>query len=353
MAQNLRLNRKVLSFSKIWFLDAVNGNDTTGDGSIYKPYKTFLFFVNKHKNDFSNTQAIYLAAGNYSYVHNFDANPPILPTIVGELPFNTILTTAAQTPNRAALTMFPGTSVINVKINHDMVRDVNSYLLGTGYTTKPIINIYNCILNSYYPGNATFNNITLKVYNSFVLYVPSITNGTMSYVNSVYPVASGNYNLNLTDITYDSEFNLTSGVWEHAGDPNILNPDDTRSNIGIYGGPYMPGFKMIDWGFLNKNLIDDKFYIIRDSENFVIEDNLEFTTETGSVIPHEIVDYFEGKIRIKIPVLNVGDNKIYLKYKTGTQIHSLELPEGVTETVVPISQLKSMFETAVKGSENE
>jgi hypothetical protein len=70
----------------------------------------------------------------------------------------------------------------------------------------------------------------------------------------------------------------------------------------------------MDWSKFNKGLLTERYIVNKDPDTGIITDNLQFKLADGTIIPHEIVDYDKGLIRLNIPQLAVGDNKIYMSY---------------------------------------
>lgn len=352
MSETIRINNTNLTYARIWYVDAVNGSDSSGNGTSARPFKTFSHLMNNYSSQFANTHAIYFAPGLYEYYH---ANTsPRIPDMIGESPLNTHIKTAASNDWAQALRMFLNAKVmrLHLEINPDYQNDT-AYLISTtedGNTSAwdpknyGPVSIYNCLFTGSTKGYRTSSWIDANIQNCFYTYTPTVVYGILTLKNCVYVNASDSYNLNTNSISYDANYNITSGNWLNAGDPSILNPDGSRSHIGLYGGPYSIAqfFPNYEWERLN-NYLDAPVYQINNTDG-IITDNFQFTTYNGEVIPHEVIDFEKGKIRIKIPFLKQGDNKIYFKFTDTQQQHELILPEGKEEIEVPLNALKKTYQ---------
>lgn len=337
MSESIQINNEVLTFSKIWYIDATNGSDTTGDGSRDKPYKTFTKLKSIAGTQFDNTQAIYFTPGTYDLF-----NAGYIPSLIGSDPVNTILISGSDHDWWTGIGVFENNKLIGLTIQQDERASGYSYLVGTGYPT-PHVYIYNCIFNKWVRGYRVFVQSNMHIYNTIFTYSPSIIDGTMEFKNCVYPGGSG-YNLNYSNITFDQAYNIVSGgAWLYTGDPTILNPDGTRSNIGIYGGPYYPNFVKPKWDLLNEGLPEQLYQISVGSSALEILDNFEFQLEDGTVIPHEIIDYYGAKVRLKLPKDITGKYKIYLKYKGEPTHKTIEVPPEAQIISASIDKVQKTF----------
>lgn len=60
--QTIKINSRTLTFNHIYYVDINNGDDTTGNGTQEKPFKTFY----KAYGSCSNSDAVFLNPGTYS-----------------------------------------------------------------------------------------------------------------------------------------------------------------------------------------------------------------------------------------------------------------------------------------------
>jgi hypothetical protein len=325
MSESIQINNEVLTFSKIWYLDANNGSDTTGDGSKNKPFKTIQGFVSVaiSLGTVDNTHAVFFSPGTYVYVHT-RGDSIFFPSLIGTNPLNTIISTANTHDWDRGFLFLNNVNLIGLTIQQNDAAAGASYLFGS-WPDIININIYNCIFNKFVRGYSTFDNLNAHFYNTIFTYTPTLYGGSMEFKNCVYPGGSG-YNLNYNNITFDQAYNIVSGgAWLHTGDPTILNPDGTRCNIGIYGGPYYPNLHP-NWHLLNQGLTEEPYQISVGSSAQEILDNFEFQLEDGTIIPHEILDYYGAKVRLKLPKDITGTYKIYLKYKGEPTHKTIEVP---------------------------
>lgn len=150
--------------------------------------------------------------------------------------------------------------------------------------------------------------------------------------------------MSLNSVVVDQDYNIQSAEWENLTELNILeNPDGTAANIGPNGGPYAWGEWYFDWETLNKGLFGERYNIEKDNETGVITDNLQFQLSDGTIIPHEITDHEKALIRLKVPLLNSGDNKIYMSYTDTPTEHTLALPAGVTEYKKQVTKMNKKY----------
>jgi len=344
MSESIQINNEVLTFSKIWYLDANNGSDTTGDGSKNKPFKTIQGFVSVaiSLGTVDNTHAVFFSPGTYVYVHT-RGDSIFFPSLIGTNPLNTIISTANTHDWDPGIRLLTNVKLIGLTIQQNDAASSISYLLAAWTDGNDEVYFYNCIFNKFVRGYRTFSYLDAHFYNTIFTYAPSVVYGSMEFKNCVYPGGSG-YNLNYNNITFDQAYNIVSGgVWQNAGDPTILNPDGTRSNIGIYGGPYYPNFIKPRWHLLNEGLKEEPYNISVGSSALEILDNFEFQLEDGTIVPHEIIDYMGAKVRLKLPKDISGQYKIYLKYKGEPTHKTIEVPPETQILSTSVPELKKAF----------
>ena len=105
---------------------------------------------------------------------------------------------------------------------------------------------YNCVFKPAVGGwNGGYSNAQIKTYNCIFqggangYYSGNPLKGVAENCASTTTVidpANGTKTTCLTNVQIDSDYNLKSGNWEHAGTGQ--NPDGTQANIGVYGGEF-------------------------------------------------------------------------------------------------------------------
>lgn len=252
----------IASFPKVWYV-STTGNDTTGDGSLEKPYAS----LDKAVVAASSGHGIKILAGTYNfpYVAGADTGSSTIIndrgkalTIWGENDRTIINCNGAVATTRDGNVIMLGNALSvlqNLKIN---------YAPGKTYSYSNAIFLWS--LGSIC--NVLFENTgalpwSYSYYNSGPTSSPKVTNcvfktngkgkttdfsGSPKYINCLFDVSStptsiANSSNNLTRaiITTDYSKPLTADLI-NTGLASILNPDGSRSNIGLCGGPF-------DWSF--------------------------------------------------------------------------------------------------------
>ena len=105
---------------------------------------------------------------------------------------------------------------------------------------------YNCVFIPPVGGNSNYVKTTaINAYNcTFVgggnsFYESAPLNGiaeNCASTNTVIDPKNGTKTTCLTNVTVDSNYNITSEGWKNTG--TGTNPDGTQANIGVYGGKY-------------------------------------------------------------------------------------------------------------------
>lgn len=247
MAETIKINKTTMSYNKIWYVDSVNGNDTTGTGAIDKPYATFA----KAYGLIAAGDAIKLAAGTYtsstvSVQKNF--------TVIGEGNSTTFQVTMYMA---GKVVMNCYRMIYSATIDHDFYTNRDYWFT---------LNFTNCVLKSCVVKGGSYSSYFYMTLNNCFVVANSMGNSnirlssnsiknsatSLEYFNfyTVNPTAS----YSLVKALFDTaNYKITAGSWDKVGDPTILNPDGNRSSIGVYGGPYA-------WGFW-----PERRYLVRDN----------------------------------------------------------------------------------------
>lgn len=235
--ETIIINNETLSFNKIWYVDNLNGNDTTGNGTANNPYATFA----KAYGGLTAGDAVKLAAGTYTS-STVSASKTF--TVIGEAHLTTLKVSLYLAGN---VTFTCYRLIYSATVDHD-------FYLNRDYWFT--INLNNCaVLKTAIVKSGSYNSrFNLKLTNCFVVenlgsmgnsnITPSVVvkNSATSFQYFVFYTVKPAPSYSLVNAAYNTaDYNITSGTWQNAGDSTILNPDGNRSSIGVYGGPYAWG----------------------------------------------------------------------------------------------------------------
>lgn len=297
-AATLQINNTTLYYNQIIYVDAVKGNDTTGNGTQANPYAS----INKAVDNVTvDKTAIKIAPGVYretiktvpgSYNNqeaslmrptpNMDydlvgdpVNPPVVILTACAIDYRQmIISQLANTLTKAhTYRMFDlifkvadGSHVMKVfcdlmacaintvEIYNCVFDNANGkfdYLFvfntGTYGTSRVDVKIYNSVLQGNYisyhngAGYLTLTNCILQCTNGAYYaqgsFVPFKADQTVLYphnYNYVYAFSNSAYLLNNPQL--DATYHVTNPAYQHVGVGT--NPDGTKSDLGVYGGPY-------------------------------------------------------------------------------------------------------------------
>lgn len=253
----------ISSFTKVWYIGPT-GNDTTGDGSSTKPFAT----LDKAVQSASNGQGIKILAGTYTFslipmnggyssamIH--DRGKAL--TIWGENERTVIncVGSSASTRDGNVVNLLNSASVLqNLKINYQPGKSNN-------YSNAIFVWSYGTIQNVFFE-NTGAQAWSYTYWNGGPSGCPLVKNcmfktngkgiqgdysGQPAYINCIFDANSTPTmytpdslpNLARTIVTSDWNKPLTADTI-NKGSASILNPDGTRSNIGLCGGPF-------DWSY--------------------------------------------------------------------------------------------------------
>lgn len=297
----IQINNETLTYNKIIYVDAINGDDTSGDGSKDNPYATIQKAVsvldtdktaikltggqtyNEHASQvvgsYGNREnALFNLTANVDYdVIGDPENPPTVKLVsFGSGSYNYFLTlsgnniTKAHTINFYDLILVPevpgGTCLSDLSASYthtvtfnNVVFDHNAqgwnfaYLNGGQFGTVNGItyNINNSIINATRFAYINTGNCYVNLANSLILCEKPISYNIIKGLTLtldtcwVYPDTSENYwtgTWEVKDPQLDSQYNITVDGWQDVG--TGTDPDGSVADIGVYGGPYAWG----DWG---------------------------------------------------------------------------------------------------------
>ena len=214
--QSIKINNTTLTFDKIIYVDGTNGNDEKGDGSESHPYITLTKAL---ANSNTENSAIFLKGTTKEPSNSINLKNKNI-TIIGDyLKYGSKITNTMQYGN--------------VNIYDTYLYNDNTAAWAETFSYIGNLNLYNCIFeekseySNVYVTNANYYNCLIS--KQGILYDP------IKFVNCAFS-GKTNSNGNLSNVTYDKAFNITSNGWENSGVGT--NPDGTKANIGVYGGEF-------------------------------------------------------------------------------------------------------------------
>lgn len=241
------LNETDLSiYSKVIFVDAVNGNDDTGNGSLEKPYQTFDMAYQQIIDNAN--EALYLKKG--TYVVSVPDTSLKRMSIIGEgkgtiLHFNHA---TRRIQSRDGIGISNGTM-------YD-ISDIHFYRLTFKSSIPSGDNLFMAYRSSFYniafditttPSQSILSGVSETKFvncldvNSTEKLLRNI--GIMPLINcygafNTYSVSNVQKTKSITVPTanIDENYRILDNDWKHAG--TGINRDGTQAHIGLYGGLY-------------------------------------------------------------------------------------------------------------------
>lgn len=236
-------------FDKYIYIDASNGNDTTGDGTKEKPYATLDKIADSGIIENGYSYGIVLRDGKYNLttkVFTLTCNQSI--NIIGNrektiLSVKGIFTNSGGGNNKYSLNFYR------------LIWDGNNYYNDNIIYIKNNMNLYSVVFEnisssptSYFLPNSvtfTFNNCTKTQLSNAMLRT---THGTIKLTNCYGGFTSGygtsdkswDYQTNriLNTYTLGNNYTITEEekLWKDVGTGNDL--DESKADLGVYGGEY-------------------------------------------------------------------------------------------------------------------
>jgi hypothetical protein len=270
---NIRINKEILEYNNIIYINSKNGSDLNGNGSSGKPYKT----ISKAIFNISEGDAIFINEGEYScnffklaFIDAYGVD------FIGEGIESKIYITSNfnfqnyYSRNEMGIKNdFYNLNFI-IEINYDMLVDTSD--IGSDEILE--VGFYNCGFQDYtgtgdiFAWNRGIEHTLNKCeyINCSFDITQDLLLGNLDYqaneflikncVNTYHQYTSKdkpNIITSLTDITLDSEYNMLSLGWENKG--TGINPDGSQAHLGIYGGL----FSWYDWF--------EYHYLVQDGSN--------------------------------------------------------------------------------------
>lgn len=292
----IKINNTKVYYNNIFYVDANNGNNTTGNGALNTPYKTIqkaitvaqdgdLIYIQEGIYDVTNSDG---GSGYRSGLSNNSKNINFV-GVKGKTIFQ--INGNISTDTYCFIYSGQGWShLYNITFNHNAgsrLTDHQCAIFGYG----PIkVKLFNCVINyQSLPAavttlhfslintinyiechNCVFNIINRR--NFEACYLNYGTSNNVKIINCASNVSffktDGNYyNYNLENLNLTTDYRVTNKTWRRLG--LGLNPDETVANIGLYGG-------LFSWDYYLKSKTlfkqEDKIYKIQHMS--LIETNL-------------------------------------------------------------------------------
>ena len=360
---DITINNETLTYNNIIYVDSISGDDTNGDGSKELPYKTLNTAMNNVTAN--NNEAIKLADGFYTVntIHNiFDLKDV---DFVG----NEYETKIEVYKSRNQYSSYNNGDIKknfynivftvhdNYKSNSDDSTYTYFYNLSTHTPTDAVYNFgaYNCVFNAkdqfktlgFFLLDGTSSDFTVNKFeiknclfissnNTPPVHVDANNSNDYKIINtatnsdSIYNTDRNTPYLstNLTEVSYDSNYNITSSGWQDAG--TGTDPDGSTADIGIYGGTYAWG----DWIKI--------YHLLKDGTDIKTYDN-SWTTicQSGDEAESDFLnDGIESLSNIPLEDLHVlNSNAEILTYVSDSNKSNINL--NINGTVNYINALES------------
>ena len=319
---SVKINNTTLNFTKIIYVDANNGSDTSGNGSESNPFQSLWESLNYlNDNNLKTDVAIVMEDGDYDWTpissgYSYNINSKFNGMQVSFIAKNHGKVFIKSRKGLEIL-MCEGNSTLHTKFSfyrivfHDVSGDSNSACLGGDDWTNEY---YNCVFDnlklhgwngkiakaSIKTINCLFNNCDLSVSAMYPLSGYSVnTASTDSDIDPYYGIKT----TCLTNIVTDSNYNITANGWKNTG--TGINPDGTQANVGVYGGEFA-------WGeFVETNTIMNTARAQGDNTNNA--------SGTVSIIFHGTAETTLSVVKTAdVKEVWVGDNFTYTIVVTNT-----------------------------------
>lgn len=282
----LKINSTVLEFQQIVYVNGTDGNDTSGDGSKPKPFKTVTKGFDYMNTNCREGGAIVLEDGTYDVSELFQGNSYNLSAKYNEMDISLL----AENMGRVKFTNFMEIMLVDnspsQKIKVDFYGIIFASLKNSGYCLggDALTNeYYNCSFVGGYGGwNGFIENASIKTENCLFTGNPNeyysknpLSGSAINCASTTKYIdpCSGTKTNVLYNVTIDSEYNIISDGWKNTG--TGTNPDGTVANIGVYGGQF-------SWGSTVEEISNNnKLKVVLETKETVqlsVDDDLEENT---------------------------------------------------------------------------
>ncbi|MHC1682549.1 MAG: Ig-like domain-containing protein [Clostridiaceae bacterium] len=250
--QSVTINNTTLTYSKIYYVNANTGNDTTGDGSENAPYATLTKASSIVNQD--NVCIYVTGEGTYNattLASLLKTNYQVSYVVKNGLEGKVILNLSAT--SSSAMTMTKMNSINGFIIKkygadnriYEYFADEATINLEFNNCVFDVIGIYPAEYPIFTGGSSGCRVINLNYNNCSFIPQFGLNQSDARIVQGKFTncaaVKSGfirqSYNLNAA--IFDSSYNITSNGWKNTG--TGTNPDGSQANLGVYGGQFAWG----------------------------------------------------------------------------------------------------------------
>lgn len=263
--KQLKVNNTILDFNEIVYVDASNGDDTTGDGSKSKPFRTVVKGFDYFNENCREGGAIVIKDGSYDVQGLFQMSNHNINNKYNGMKISLLAETMGKVKftNVGEWMVVENSPSARIKINMYGII-IKSTFDSSGYYIAGddwINEYYNCVICDKYGGwNARVSNASVKVENSLFIGEPNtdftkypvVGTATNCASTTKYMLPSNStITTSLYNVSIDTDYNITSDGWKNTGIGT--NPDGTVANIGVYGGQFAWGSTVEE--VANKNIL--------------------------------------------------------------------------------------------------
>jgi hypothetical protein len=250
--KHLKVNNTILDFNEIIYVDCTNGDDTAGDGSKSKPFKTVVKGFDYLSDNCRVGSAIVMKDGTYDVRGLFNGKFDNLSDKYSGMKISLLAETMGkvQFSNMKEWMIIENSTQSRIKISmYGIVFKsvaLSWYWLGGDDWVNEY---YNCVfIGGYGCWNKLVPSASIKVENSLFTGNQGSTANDYPATGSAINCASttknmepikGTFTNSLYNVTIDSDYNITNTGWKNTGIGS--NPDGTVANIGVYGGQFSWG----------------------------------------------------------------------------------------------------------------
>lgn len=322
----LKVNSETLEFKEIIYIDGSNGDDNTGDGSKTKPFQSVVKGFDFMANNCKQGGAIIIADGNYDVSKLFTGTSNNLASKYNSIKLSLFAETLGNVTfdNHKEWMVVENGSSQRIKLNFYgiIMKAPYTHLGGDDWTNE----YYNCVISSVFGGHNKFvKSAAIKMQNCLfagyedalhrVYPISGIADNCASTNTAMDPYAGTKTNA-LFNVTIDSNYHITSTGWENAGDG--INPDGTKAHIGVYGGLFAWGTKVVEITPTNNTL------------KVVLEPNEQLQLS----VDHDLYENSIVKWASSNPaVASVNSNGLVMALTKGDTRISVTYPDGTVDFI--------------------
>lgn len=287
-SKRIKINNIVMNFKQIIYLDSLNGDDLTGDGSRDKPFKTVVMGFNYLNDNCREDGAIVLKDGTYDVGGIFTGTSCNLDKKYIGMKVSLL----AETMGKVQFTNVGEWIVVenspSARIKVSLYGIIFQSTIQTWYWIGGddwMNEYYNCVFAPGYCGSSNpVSNSKVKIENCVFVGQPAsydyklISGTSVNCASTVQYLEPNNGTIikPLYNVSLDEHYNITSDGWEHAGEGT--NPDGSVAHIGVYGGQFAWGSKVEEISGLSRlKVVLEVNEQLQLSVNNDLDENYNFT----------------------------------------------------------------------------